>query len=74
VQHPYESYFTGHGERELVGAASRDRVWGIGFSEGRAEEFRGAWGENLGVIRGRGEWELREGLGEWNSDEGEEAE
>lgn len=35
------------GERELVEASPRDRVWGIGFEAGWAEEQRGAWGMNL---------------------------
>lgn len=35
------------GERELVEAAPRDRVWGIGFGESEAEGNRGRWGQNL---------------------------
>lgn len=31
----------------LVEAASRDRVWGIGYSEKRAMHFQQHWGENL---------------------------
>jgi len=34
------------GERLLVEAASRDRVWGIGYTEKHAMKFREHWGEN----------------------------
>lgn len=34
-------------EMELVEAAPRDRVWGIGFGKERAEENRARWGRNL---------------------------
>ncbi|KAJ4303120.1 hypothetical protein N0V90_002012 [Kalmusia sp. IMI 367209] len=36
----------GTGERELVEASSKDRVWGIGFKEKNAEVNRKEWGEN----------------------------
>lgn len=35
------------GERELVEASPRDRVWGVGFSVGEAESRRAEWGMNL---------------------------
>lgn len=35
------------GEREIAEAASRDRIWGIGFGEKNAEKQRGRWGLNL---------------------------
>lgn len=35
------------GDRILVEAASKDRVWGIGYNENRAMGFRQHWGENL---------------------------
>ena len=34
------------GDRLLAEAASRDRVWGIGFNANRAMEHRDKWGEN----------------------------
>ncbi|CAK7231666.1 hypothetical protein SBRCBS47491_008008 [Sporothrix bragantina] len=34
------------GDRLLVEAASRDRVWGIGYTEKHAMSFREHWGEN----------------------------
>ncbi|KAM5351204.1 hypothetical protein ACJ41O_003927 [Fusarium nematophilum] len=34
------------GGRVLVEAASRDRVWGIGYNENRAMDFQRHWGEN----------------------------
>ena len=36
----------GTGERVLVEAASRDRVWGIGYTEKHALRFKKHWGEN----------------------------
>jgi ribA/ribD-fused uncharacterized protein len=38
--------FMGTGERELVEASTRDRVWGVGFNARNAEENREIWGEN----------------------------
>ena len=35
------------GEKELVEASPRDRIWGIGFRAEEAEGRRGEWGENL---------------------------
>jgi ribA/ribD-fused uncharacterized protein len=35
------------GDRELVEAAPRDRVWGIGFGKERAPAMRERWGLNL---------------------------
>lgn len=35
------------GDRILVEAASKDRVWGIGYNENRAMDFQQHWGENL---------------------------
>jgi ribA/ribD-fused uncharacterized protein len=35
------------GERELVEASPRDRIWGIGFGRNNAEANRGRWGLNL---------------------------
>ena len=35
------------GDRELVEASPRDRVWGIGFAAEYAEESREMWGMNL---------------------------
>lgn len=37
----------GTGEREIVEASPRDRVWGVGFGEARAGKERGRWGLNL---------------------------
>ncbi|EPE24903.1 YbiA-like protein [Glarea lozoyensis ATCC 20868] len=37
----------GTGERELVEASPRDRVWGVGFGVGEAEGRREEWGLNL---------------------------
>jgi ribA/ribD-fused uncharacterized protein len=37
----------GTGERELVEASPRDRIWGIGFGQKKAEEQRARWGLNL---------------------------
>lgn len=57
------------GERLLVEASGRDRVWGIGYTAKHAVQFREHWGENrlgraLMVVRGRlrgqeqeGKWE-----------------
>jgi ribA/ribD-fused uncharacterized protein len=36
----------GTGDRLLVEAASKDRVWGIGYTEKHAMRFRKHWGEN----------------------------
>ena len=46
------------GERVLVEASPRDRIWGIGFGEKKALEVRDRWGLNLlgralGVVRER---------------------
>lgn len=39
------------GERELVEASPRDRVWGVGFGAERAARERARWGRNLlGVV------------------------
>ncbi|RSL97491.1 hypothetical protein CDV31_012999 [Fusarium ambrosium] len=35
------------GDRILVEAASKDRVWGIGYNANRAMDFQQHWGENL---------------------------
>ncbi|RDW66199.1 hypothetical protein BP6252_09834 [Coleophoma cylindrospora] len=35
------------GERELVEAAPRDRIWGVGFGKENAEKNRSRWGLNL---------------------------
>ncbi|RPA77724.1 DUF1768-domain-containing protein, partial [Ascobolus immersus RN42] len=35
------------GERDLVEAAPKDRVWGVGFNVDRAGAHRGQWGMNL---------------------------
>ena len=35
------------GERELVEASPRDRIWGVGFAEKNAENNRVRWGQNL---------------------------
>lgn len=35
------------GEREIVEASPRDRIWGIGFGEKRALTVKGQWGLNL---------------------------
>lgn len=35
------------GERELVEASPRDRIWGVGFAEKDAERNRVRWGQNL---------------------------
>lgn len=35
------------GNRELVEASPRDRIWGIGFGEENAEKNRHRWGQNL---------------------------
>lgn len=35
------------GERELVEASPRDRIWGVGFAEKNACKNRHKWGENL---------------------------
>ncbi|KAF8420668.1 hypothetical protein EV426DRAFT_566313 [Tirmania nivea] len=37
----------GTGERELVEASPRDRIWGVGFEAKNAEENRERWGSNL---------------------------
>jgi ribA/ribD-fused uncharacterized protein len=83
--HPDNTYMKaillGTGDWELAEAASKDRVWGIGFNENKAEGFRAQWGENLlgkclmsvrKRIRreeeGREEWERETGLGEWDGE------
>lgn len=35
------------GDTELVEAAPKDRIWGIGFGVQHAEPFREEWGQNL---------------------------
>lgn len=35
------------GQRELVEASPRDRIWGVGFGEKNASKRRGDWGLNL---------------------------
>ncbi|KAH3984400.1 hypothetical protein HBH51_031610 [Parastagonospora nodorum] len=72
----------GTGEREIVEASRRDRVWGCGYSEEEAEVYRELWGENLlgrclgdvrGRIRGKKGMTERgeaEGWGEWDGDMG----
>lgn len=35
------------GDRELVEASPRDRIWGVGFGAKNAEKSRGKWGLNL---------------------------
>ncbi|KAL9108988.1 MAG: hypothetical protein Q9187_008220 [Circinaria calcarea] len=35
------------GERELVEASPRDRIWGVGYDAKNAEANRANWGENL---------------------------
>lgn len=35
------------GDRELVEASPRDRIWGVGFGEKNAEKMRERWGLNL---------------------------
>lgn len=37
----------GTGEKEIVEASPRDRVWGVGFGAKRAGEVRERWGLNL---------------------------
>lgn len=49
------------GDRLLVEAASRDRVWGIGYSEKHANHHRKHWGENR---LGKALMAAREYLGE----------
>ncbi|KAF2128641.1 DUF1768-domain-containing protein [Dothidotthia symphoricarpi CBS 119687] len=51
----------GTGERELVEAASRDRVWGVGFNANHAESHRREWGLNL---LGKALMDVRDRLGE----------
>lgn len=59
------------GDRILVEAASRDRVWGIGYNENRAMNFRQHWGENLlgkALMETRAQLrrdELRKQRGDW---------
>lgn len=35
------------GDRELVEASPRDRIWGVGFAERNAGANRHRWGQNL---------------------------
>jgi hypothetical protein len=35
------------GDRELVEASPKDRIWGVGFGEKNAEKNRHRWGQNL---------------------------
>jgi ribA/ribD-fused uncharacterized protein len=35
------------GDRELVEASPRDRIWGVGFGEKNAGRSRAKWGQNL---------------------------
>ncbi|CAH0045421.1 unnamed protein product [Clonostachys solani] len=41
-----KNVLVGTGDRLLVEAASKDRVWGIGYTEKHAMNFRQHWGEN----------------------------
>lgn len=51
------------GNRLLVEAASKDRVWGIGYTEKHALHFRSKWGENrLGKALVEVRENLRQGL------------
>jgi ribA/ribD-fused uncharacterized protein len=54
-----QNVLLGTGDRLLVEAASRDRVWGIGYAEKHAMRFRKHWGENR---LGRALMEAREHL------------
>ncbi|KAK2773860.1 hypothetical protein FQN52_004460 [Onygenales sp. PD_12] len=51
----------GTGDRELVEASPRDRIWGIGFGAARAPSQRQRWGKNL---LGKALMEVRERIRE----------
>jgi ribA/ribD-fused uncharacterized protein len=55
------------GDRLLVEAASRDRVWGIGYTAKHAMSFRSKWGENR---LGKALMVVRESLREEQKEEG----
>ena len=64
----------GTGDREIVEASPRDRVWGVGFGEKNAGKNRGRWGGNLlgKVLMEVREWIRREEAGK--KEKGEKAE
>lgn len=58
----------GTGDKVIVEASPRDRVWGIGFGEKRALEVKERWGLNLlGVALMKTRDKLREGEAEGSS-------
>ena len=57
----------GTGDRELVEASPRDRIWGVGFGAKNAEENRKRWGLNL---LGISLMEVREKIREKMKEEG----
>ena len=57
------------GERELVEASPRDRIWGVGFGRNNAEANRGRWGLNL---LGKALMRVRERLREQEKEAGDE--
>ncbi|KAK5699624.1 hypothetical protein LTR97_005753 [Elasticomyces elasticus] len=60
TQHPnLRARLLATGDRELVEASDKDRVWGIGFAAEYAEKNRAEWGSNL---LGRALMTAREGL------------
>jgi ribA/ribD-fused uncharacterized protein len=77
------SVLMGTEKGELVEAARRDRVWGIGYNEEEAERYREFWGENLlgrclvdvrgriGAVGGKIEEGVIEEWGEWDGEMGD---
>ncbi|MDI1487088.1 MAG: hypothetical protein OHK93_006351 [Ramalina farinacea] len=62
------------GDRELVEAAPKDRVWGVGYNVRQAARYRNSWGQNLlgkalMAVRERLRAEEKHQRPEWYGDE-----
>ncbi|KAH6634037.1 hypothetical protein B0J18DRAFT_6692 [Chaetomium sp. MPI-SDFR-AT-0129] len=70
VDRSIKELLLGTGDRELVEASPRDRIWGVGFGAARAGSMRAKWGLNL---LGKALVSVREELKKEAEEGGEEA-